>query len=241
MTTPAPITLVLLHGLGATGSAWIPLRARLDWSSEVLSPDLPGHGGADRLGDYSVPSVAKALAATLPDGPLAVLGHSFGGAVGVALAGLRDDVTAVVAVGVKVSWSEDDVARFAALAARPPRVLATREEAIGRHLAMAGLVGRPPEEQADGVVEVDGGWGLAMDPAVLAQRSPDLPGLVTACPAPVTLLRGEHDPMVTLAELAACGAPAADLPGLGHNAHVEDPALVWTTTAPHLSGARGRV
>lgn len=234
MTTP-PTTLVLLHGLGATGSAWTPLRAIADWPGEVLAPDLPGHGGADRLGDYSVPSVAKALAAALPDGPLAVFGHSFGGAVGVALAGLRDDVTAVVALGVKVGWSDDDVTRFAALAARPPRVLATREQALERHLAMAGLVGRPPEEQADGVVAVEGGWGLAMDPAVLAQRSPDLPGLVAACPAAVSLLRGERDPMVTLAELAACAAPAADLPGLGHNAHVENPPLVWQTARPLLT------
>ncbi|MDP3714340.1 MAG: alpha/beta fold hydrolase [Mycobacteriales bacterium] len=233
--TPPLTTLVLLHGLGATGSAWTPLRAIADWPGEVLAPDLPGHGSADRLGDYSVPSVAKALAAILPDGPLAVLGHSFGGAVGAALAGLRDDVTAVLAVGVKVSWSEDDVARFAALAARPPRVLPTREQALDRHLAMAGLVGRPPEEQADGVAEVDGGWGLAMDPAVLAQRSPDLPGLIAATRARVSLLRGEHDPMVTLADLEACGAPAADLPGLGHNAHAEDPTLLWQTARPLLT------
>lgn len=234
MNTPAS-TLVLLHGLGATGSAWTPLRARLDWTGPVLAPDLPGHGGADRLGDYSVPSVAKAVAAALPDGPLAILGHSFGGAVGVALAGLREDVVAVVALGVKVSWSDDDVTRFAALAARPPRVLQTREEALERHLAMAGLVGRPPEEQADGIVEVDGGWTLAMDPAVLAQRSPELPRLVATTRARVALLRGEHDPMVTLDELSACGAPATDLPGLGHNAHVEDPALLWRLARPLLT------
>lgn len=230
-------TLVLLHGLGATGSAWAPLRAVCDWPGDVVAPDLPGHGRSARLDDYSVPSVAAALAAALPAGPLAVLGHSFGGALGTAVAGLRDDVTAVAAVGVKAVWSDADVERFAALAARPPRVLATREEALERHLAMSGLRGRPAEEHSDGVVEVVGGWALAMDPRALAQTSPDLPGLVARARADVVLLRGEHDPMVSLTELVACGAPAADLPGLGHNAHVEDPELLWTTVRPLLGAS----
>lgn len=227
-------TLVLLHGLAATGSAWAPLLEVCDWPGEVVVPDLPGHGRAPRLDDYSVPSVAAALAASLPAGPLALLGHSFGGAVGVAVAGLRDDVAAVVAVGVKVTWTEADVERFASLASRPPRVLATREEALARHLAMAGLRGRPAEEHGDGVVEVAGGWSLALDQRALAQVAPDLPGLVAAARAPVALLRGEHDDMVSHAELVSCGAPVSDLAGAGHNAHVDDPGRLWATARPLL-------
>jgi pimeloyl-ACP methyl ester carboxylesterase len=43
--------------------------------------------------------------------------------------------------------------------------------------------------------------------------------------APVTLARGEHDPMNTDEQLAALGAPTVALPGLGHDAHVESPEL----------------
>jgi pimeloyl-ACP methyl ester carboxylesterase len=33
--------------------------------------------------------------------------------------------------------------------------------------------------------------------------------------------------MVSTAELAAFAAEVRELPGLGHNAHVEDPAELW--------------
>jgi hypothetical protein len=39
----------------------------------------------------------------------------------------------------------------------------------------------------------------------------------------VTLARGEHDPMNTDEQLAGLGAPTVTLPGLGHNAHAENP------------------
>jgi pimeloyl-ACP methyl ester carboxylesterase len=41
----------------------------------------------------------------------------------------------------------------------------------------------------------------------------------------VTLARGEHDPMSTDGQLTRLGVPTATLPGLGHNAHVENPEL----------------
>jgi pimeloyl-ACP methyl ester carboxylesterase len=45
-------------------------------------------------------------------------------------------------------------------------------------------------------------------------------------PVPVVLARGEHDPMVSSADLLALAPNSVDLPGLGHNAHVESPAAV---------------
>jgi pimeloyl-ACP methyl ester carboxylesterase len=42
----------------------------------------------------------------------------------------------------------------------------------------------------------------------------------------VVLARGEHDAMVTGDQLRALTPDAVDLPGLGHNAHVEDPGAV---------------
>ena len=43
--------------------------------------------------------------------------------------------------------------------------------------------------------------------------------------APVTLARGERDPMNTDEQLARLGPATVTLPGLGHNAHVESPEL----------------
>ena len=42
-------------------------------------------------------------------------------------------------------------------------------------------------------------------------------------PAPVTLARGEHDAMNTYGQLARLGVPVVTLPGLSHNAHVQNP------------------
>jgi len=42
----------------------------------------------------------------------------------------------------------------------------------------------------------------------------------------VLLARGEHDPLVSLQELQTHAPRAQDIPGAGHNVHVEDPAAV---------------
>jgi pimeloyl-ACP methyl ester carboxylesterase len=49
--------------------------------------------------------------------------------------------------------------------------------------------------------------------------------LLARSQAPVTLARGERDPMNTDQQLARLGVPTVTLTGLGHNAHVENPAL----------------
>jgi pimeloyl-ACP methyl ester carboxylesterase len=70
------------------------------------------------------------------------------------------------------------------------------------------------------------GWRLAQDPRTFGVGVPDMAGLLAAVSCPVVLARGEHDPMVTHEQLAALVPDAVTLPGLGHNAHVEDPAAV---------------
>ena len=50
------------------------------------------------------------------------------------------------------------------------------------------------------------------------------------------MARGEHDPMVTGARLAALVPDPVELPGLGHNAHVEDPAAVLALVDSYLAG-----
>ena len=84
--------LVLLHGLAATGdvwNGWRPLLAQR-WPGRWLAPDLPGHGGSLPLSKYTFGSLANAVADLVgPDARTVVLGHSLGGAVGLALASDR--------------------------------------------------------------------------------------------------------------------------------------------------------
>lgn len=228
--------LLLLHGLGGTAAVWDGLRAALPTDLEVVAPDLPGHGTAAPLPDYSFAALAEAVAARL-DGPYVVLGHSLGGVVALHLAraGLA---TAVLGLGVKVAWTEDDLARAAALADRPARAFATREEALDRHLAVSGLRGLvgPDDAAATSGVRHDGtGWRLALDPGAFGVGEPGMPALLREAACPVVLARGEHDPMVTEADLRALGVEPVTLPGLGHSAHVEDPMAVRGLLAGHMT------
>jgi pimeloyl-ACP methyl ester carboxylesterase len=135
-------------------------------------------------------------------------------------------VSAACGVGIKVRWTPEELARAAELAARPNRVFESRDEAIARAVRVAGL-GPPEASLAEpGIRAVDGGWELALDPAAFGVGAPDLPGLLAAARASVTLAAGEHDPMSPREHLLALQPDPVTLPGLGHNAHVENPAAL---------------
>ena len=235
--------LVLLHGLGATGDVWLgwwPLLARR-WPGAWLAPDLPGHGGSPPLAVYTFDGYAAAVAGIVPPGArVVVLGHSLGGVVGLALASGRFPVPvqAVIGLGIKVVWADSDVDRAQAVAHRPTAWYPSRDEAAARYLRVSGLAGLLPagDPAVDaGLRHQDGRWRLAMDLGAFAIEPPDMPQLLARSQAPVTLARGQHDPMNTDDQLAELGAATVTLPGLGHNAHVESPELSIT-----LLGAAGR-
>jgi pimeloyl-ACP methyl ester carboxylesterase len=227
-------TVLLLHGLGATCDVWDGAVAALGDRAWV-APDLPGHGGSAPLQDYTFAAVAHAIADLVDPAGTVVVGHSFGGVVGLHLAS-RPGVRAVVGLGIKVAWTPDELTRAAALAAREPARFGTRAEALARHLRVAGLDGLAgPDDPAAaaGVVEEDGRWRPALDPRAFGVGEPGVAALLAAAPVPVVLARGEHDALVSSEQLLALASNAVDLPGLGHNAHVEDPAAVAALIAPY--------
>ena len=223
--------LVLLHGLGATGDVWAGWRPLLGgrWPGRWLAPDLPGHGGSPPLAAYTFDGFAAAVAGIIPPGArTVVLGHSLGGVIGLALAsgGFPAGVDAVIGLGIKVEWTGEELDRARALARRAPAMFASRDEAVARYLRVSGLAGLLPAGDAAvdaGLREQDGQWRLAMDPGAFAVGAPDMARLVGQSQAPVTLARGERDPMNSDEQLARLGPRAVTLPGLGHNAHVESP------------------
>jgi pimeloyl-ACP methyl ester carboxylesterase len=233
--------LLLLHGLGATGDVWNGWRPLLDqrWPGRWLAPDLPGHGGSRPLPSYTFDTFAAAVAGVVGDGaPVVVLGHSLGGVVGLALAGggFAVPVRAVIGLGIKVAWTGEELGRAQAAARRSPAWFPSRDEAAARYLRISGLAGllTAAEPAVDaGLREQHGQWRLAMDPGAFAVGAPDMTRLLGQCQAPVTLARGEHDAMNTDEQLAELGVPTVTLPGLGHNAHVQNPRLSSTLLDPH--------
>ena len=97
------------------------------------------------------------------DARTVVLGHSLGGVVGLALAGggFPVPVQAVIGLGIRVAWAEDELDRTRALARRPPAWFASRDEAAARYLRISGLAdlldAAGPAVDA-GLREQDGRW-----------------------------------------------------------------------------------
>lgn len=237
--------LLLVPGLGATAEVWTGVAAIAErhWAGRWMAPDLPGHGGSDRSasGDYTFATMAAALAAAVaevaPREPVTVLGHSLGGVLALQLAATRPTpvpIAQVIGVGIKVAWTDAELERAAALADRPAAVFPTQAAAIDRHLRVSGLAGLLASDDprlASGVRETDQGWELALDPGTFAVGAPPMSELIATASCPVTLAAGEHDHMVTLEQLRALVPDPVRLDGLGHNAHVEDPAAVWALLA----------
>ncbi|MGI9613213.1 MAG: alpha/beta fold hydrolase [Acidimicrobiales bacterium] len=241
----APPILLLIHGLGATPGVWDGLVESVDWSGPVLTPPLPGHGSGAWNGDYSVSALARAVASSVSERrPVLAVGHSLGGAVGVELASGRYQlpVVGVLGLGIKTTWTDDDVAGMAKVAGRGVRWFPTREEAVARFLRSAGLdqiVDPDHPAVTDAVVEAPEGaegadhdeapgWRVAQDPATFAQEPVDMRALLDAAQCPVWLGAGEHDAMATEAELSAFTDTPLIATDRGHNVQVEDP--IWVAS-----------
>lgn len=242
--------LLLVPGLGATAEVWTGVAAIADqrWAGRWIAPDLPGHGGSDHSasGTYTFPGMATALsdvvAKVAPGQPVTALGHSLGGVLALQLAATRPAplaVARVIGVGIKVVWTDAELERAAALADRPPAIFPTKAAAIDRHLRVSGLAGllEPDDPRlVPGVRETDQGWQLALDPRTFAIGAPPMAELLVAAHCPVTLAAGEHDHMVSVDQLAALAPDPVLLPGLGHNAHVEDPGVIWALLVDRAAG-----
>jgi pimeloyl-ACP methyl ester carboxylesterase len=225
--------VLLLHGLGATGDVWQGVHEQLAGGPcRWITPDLPGHGGSAALDRYSFGHLAASLVDLLDDEEhVVVLGHSLGGVLGLALASgwFGGSIDRACGLGIKVAWSAAELSGAKAYAERPNKLYFGRTEAADRYLKVSGLGGLvdADDPRVDrGLVETPDGWRLACDPQTFAVGRPDVPGLLAASQAEVVLAVGEHDQMCSPEQVREVDAKAIILPGLGHNAHVEDPSAM---------------
>ena len=89
--SPGAPKVLLLHSGGFTSRQWRRLGERLAPTYRVIAPDLIGYGESTRIADgapfhfHEDVAIVEALAESL-EGPLHVVGHSYGGLVGLLLA-----------------------------------------------------------------------------------------------------------------------------------------------------------
>jgi pimeloyl-ACP methyl ester carboxylesterase len=232
--------LVLLHGLGANADVWEPLGPLIH--GRWLAPDLRGHGRSPHRAPYSYAGYAADVADLLgQDEEVVIVGHSMGGVVAALLAtgwfGVK--VRKVVAFGVKIRWTAEEVGKLHILARAPVRWFDSRAAAIERYLKVSGLFGLVDSSNAiaaSGVREENGRFRLAADPLINAAAGPELAPFVKAMQCPLRLAAGSKDAMVSAADMLSFDPGPQLFQGAGHNLHVERPAELWSFLEAELAG-----
>ncbi|GGO74932.1 hypothetical protein GCM10012289_48770 [Nonomuraea cavernae] len=86
---PDAPALVLLHGRTADHNDWNGITQHFAARHHVIAPDLRGHGGSGRPGDYALPGMAEDVVGLLDHLGVeraTLVGHSLGGVVAYLLA-----------------------------------------------------------------------------------------------------------------------------------------------------------
>jgi pimeloyl-ACP methyl ester carboxylesterase len=160
-----------------------------------------------------------------------IIGHSMGGMIGLVLASgwFGVEVVDVLAFGFKVGWTENELAKLSQFAESPTRWFDSKQEAAERFIRVNGLTGlvSPDAPVVDaGLVQQEGRFRLAADPATARVVGPQVAPVLSAVRSTWRLAGGTRDPLVTLEELKAYDSQAIELRGCGHNPHIEAPALI---------------
>ncbi len=119
---PGPARILMIHGLTGYGGRWHTLATRYLPEFAVLAPDLIGHGRSTYAAPWTIEANVTALAGLIEreaDGPVLVVGHSFGGAVALHLAAACPDLVSGLvlldpAVGLDGDWTGEIAAAMLA-------------------------------------------------------------------------------------------------------------------------------
>lgn len=222
---PGRPSLVLLHGIQGSASAWRGVMERLPEECHVVAPNLRGRGGShvpDRLEDYTpagfVDDVA-AFTATL-DGPFVLVGWSMG--VLVALEYVARHGTERLAALALVGGSAHPGGECPWFRGETPDAIA--EEAAARAKALNLTETATP-------FAVAGSW--------LAARAADHRPTLGRVAVPTLVLHGADDDQCPISHgrAIAAGISGAELtvwPGCGHNPMAHDPDGVAAALAALL-------
>jgi pimeloyl-ACP methyl ester carboxylesterase len=249
---------VLLHGTASTGGQWKSLTAWLAPSHLVLAPDLPGYGTAkDQMsgaGDLLADAAPTIALIETQGGPAHLVGHSYGGAVALAIAMSRPDLVRSLSLIEPVAFyllRDGD--------AGDRRLL--REIASVENRIRTAIAAGAPEPGMARFVDFwngEGSWAR-LDPARQSQlcgqigrvaanfaaiaREPCRLAQIRAIHCPTLLIRGERSPepvrRITgiLAAAITRGTRLVEIPDAGHMAPLTHPQFVDPVIADHLVAA----
>jgi 2-succinyl-6-hydroxy-2,4-cyclohexadiene-1-carboxylate synthase len=226
------VRVVLLHGFTQGPGSWDNLAERLAGEHDVVTPSLPGHGGAGAVtGTFE--EQAAALAEAVGPPPAVWVGYSMGGRFALRVALERPDlVERLVLLGATAGLAD---ATERAARCRRDETLASGLERKGLDQFLTGWLNQalfkrlPPEaagmeERRRNTVE---GLASALRRLGTGAQEP-LWDRLGELRMPVLLMAGEHDSTFSaLAFRLTAGigenAGVSFVPGAGHAAHLERP------------------
>ncbi|BBY43672.1 alpha/beta hydrolase [Mycolicibacterium celeriflavum] len=191
---PGSAQVLAIHGLTGHGQRWQTLATQHLSEFAVAAPDLLGHGRSSWAAPWTIEANVAALAGLL-DGPVVVVGHSFGGAIALSLAAARPDlVSALVlldpAVGLDGRWMRDIADDMFASPDYPDRAEARAEKVNGSWGEVdANELERELDEHLIDLPTGRCGWRISI-PAMMAYWSElARPITLPSNGVPVTLVR----------------------------------------------------
>jgi len=238
-----PEPLLLIHGLGASGTVWDPVLPLLEGEREVVVLDMPGFGTASPLPDGVEPTAANlgaALHAACVDRGIErphVAGNSLGGWVGLEMgrAGWAASVTAISPAGLwraPLGQRPGRDARALGRRLRPLVAAATLVPPVRRRM-LSTFAAHPERIPAAAGRELVLGWidANGYDGANRAMRTHIFEPDGYPEEVPVTIAWGEHDHLVGPPKPARrpAGTRFLVLPDVGHTPMWDDPGLVART------------
>jgi esterase len=240
--------VVLLHGLFGSAQNWGAIQRRLAARHRVLALDLRNHGSSPRDAVMDYPAMAADVAETIAGvtaAPAAVVGHSMGGKVAMALALAHPElVSRLVAADIApVAYPPSLRGYVEAMQALPLRAGLTRREAD------AALEAAVPEPGIRGFLlqnirfgQDPPEWRLGL--AEIAAAMPVIEGFPefgTPYAGPTLVLAGEHSHYIRPEHHPRFRAlfpkaRFATVPGAGHWVHAENPEGFLALVEPFLAG-----
>lgn len=238
--------VILLHGLFGAAQNWGAVQRHLAARHRVLALDLRNHGASRRAAAMDYPAMAADVAETMRAmgaAPAAVIGHSMGGKVAMALALTEPSlVSRLVIVDIApIAYPPALRPYIAAMQAIPLHSGLTRRDADA---ALAATIPEPGIRafliQNLRMQDDPPRWRLALDEIGAAmpviESFPDLPGRYEG---PTLVINGERSSYIEPGshprfESLFPATRFATVPGVGHWVHAENPSGFLSLVDPFL-------
>jgi pimeloyl-ACP methyl ester carboxylesterase len=250
--------VVLLHGQPGGATDWEPVARLLESDFQVIVPDRPGYGrtGGRAVGFRDNAAAVGDLLRRLDVRPAVVVGHSWSGGVGIAMAEESPERVSGLVLVASVGPTEppSGLDRALAMPFVGATVAAVTLNLAGRALSLP-LVRQYLDRHLRGtsdesLVAVANAWragnvwrSYIIEQRALVEELPALAAGLATIAVPTTVVVGEADRIVPPAtgERLAAGIPGAGLvrvPGVGHLLPQERPDTVAAAVAA-LRGTEG--